>query len=145
VKPRVDWRGSVVQNPSFGLFRVGALGDSCRFLDLDRTSAARECHRVIALVVRPDLGASLRIGEVAVGNLRNRRQILNSFRDLHAAVVASDEEVLEFIDKYLLAGRGLGYIDVHLLVAARLSGAGLWTADKRLEASAELLSLSTKP
>jgi predicted nucleic acid-binding protein len=85
------------------------------------------------------------IGEVAVGNLRNRRQILNSFRDLPAAVVASDEEVLEFIDRYLLAGRGLGYIDVHLLVAARLSGAGLWTADKRLEASAELLSLSAKP
>jgi predicted nucleic acid-binding protein len=85
------------------------------------------------------------IGEVAVGHLRNRRQILNALRDLPAAVVASDEEVLEFIDRYLLAGRGLGYIDVHLLAAARLSGVGLWTADKRLQASAELLSLSAKP
>jgi predicted nucleic acid-binding protein len=45
----------------------------------------------------------------------------------------------------LLAGRGLGYIDVHLLAAARLSHASLWTADKRLQASAELLSLSAKP
>jgi predicted nucleic acid-binding protein len=85
------------------------------------------------------------IGEVAVGHLRNRRQILDTLRDLPAAVVASDEEVLEFIDRYLLAGRGLGYIDVHLLAAARLSHAGLWTADKRLGASAELLSLSAKP
>ena len=85
------------------------------------------------------------IGEIAVGNLRNRRQVLDTLRDLPAAVVASDEEVLEFIDRYLLAGRGLGYIDVHLLAAARLSDAGLWTADKRLQASAELLSLSAKP
>jgi predicted nucleic acid-binding protein len=85
------------------------------------------------------------IGEIAVGHLRNRRQILNTLLDLPAAVVASDKEVLEFIERYLLAGRGLGYIDVHLLTAARLSNAGLWTADKRLQASAELLSLSAKP
>ena len=85
------------------------------------------------------------IGELAVGNLRNRSQILNTLRDLPAAVVASDEEVLRFIDRYLLAGRGLGYIDVHLLAAARLSHAGLWTTDKRLQASAELLSLSVEP
>ena len=85
------------------------------------------------------------IGEIAVGHLRNRQQILDTLRDLPAATVASDEEVLEFIDRYLLAGRGLGYIDVHLLAAARLSRVGLWTADKRLQASAELLSLSTKP
>ena len=45
----------------------------------------------------------------------------------------------------LLAGRGLGYIDVHLLAAARLSNAGLWTTDKRLQACAELLSLSARP
>jgi predicted nucleic acid-binding protein len=85
------------------------------------------------------------VGEVAVGHLRNRSQILGTLRDLPAAVVASDEGVLEFIDKCLLAGRGLDYIDVHLLAAARLSHAGLWTADKRLQASAEILSLSAKP
>jgi predicted nucleic acid-binding protein len=85
------------------------------------------------------------IGEVAVGHLRNRRQVLNTLRDLPAAVVASDEEVLEFMDRFLLAGRGLGYIDVHLLAAARLSHAGLWTADKRLQTCAELLSFSAKP
>jgi predicted nucleic acid-binding protein len=85
------------------------------------------------------------IGEVALGHLRNRRQILGTLRDLPAAVVASNEEVLEFVERYLLAGRGLGYVDVHLLASARLSHAGLWTTDKRLEASAELLSLSAKP
>jgi predicted nucleic acid-binding protein len=85
------------------------------------------------------------IGEIAVVHLRNRRQILGTLRDLPAAVVASNEEVLEFVERYLLAGRGLGYVDVHLLASARLSHAGLWTTDKRLEASAELLSLSAKP
>jgi hypothetical protein len=84
------------------------------------------------------------IGEIAVGHLRNRRQILQALSDLPAAVAASDREVLEFVDRYLLAGRGLGYIDVHLLAATRLSRASLWTADKRLQASAELLSLSAE-
>ena len=85
------------------------------------------------------------IGEVAVGNLKNRSQILQSFRDLPAAVVVSDSDVLDFIERFLLAGRGLSYIDVHLLAAARLSGAPIWTADRRLQTSAELLSLSAKP
>jgi len=85
------------------------------------------------------------IGEVALGHLRNRRQILDALLDLPAALVASDQEVLQFIDRFLLTGRGLGYIDVHLLAAARLSHAGLWTADKRLQAAAELLSLAAKP
>ena len=85
------------------------------------------------------------IGEVAVGHLRDRSEVLGTLRALPAAVVASDEIVLEFIDRYLLAGRGLGYIDVHLLAAARLNHAVLWTADKRLQASAEILSLSVQP
>jgi predicted nucleic acid-binding protein len=99
----------------------------------------------LLLTTRQILAHPFVIGEVAVGNLRNRRRILQTLRDLPAAVVASDEEVLEFIERYLLAGRGLGYIDVHLLAAARLSHAGLWTYDKRLKASAELLSLSAQP
>jgi predicted nucleic acid-binding protein len=85
------------------------------------------------------------IGEVAVGNLKNRSLILNGLRDLPAALVASDDEALDFIVRFLLAGRGLSYIDFHLLAAARLSEAALWTADRRLQVSAELLSLSTKP
>lgn len=85
------------------------------------------------------------IGEVAVGHLRDRSQVLGTLRDLPAAVVAPDEEVLELIDQHSLAGRGLGYIDIHLLAAARLSHAALWTVDKRLQASAELLSLLAKP
>ena len=82
------------------------------------------------------------IGEIAVGTLRNRVIILQSLRDLPSAAVASDDEVLDFIDRFLLAGRGLSYIDVHLLAAARLNDATLWTADRRLQMSAELLSLS---
>jgi hypothetical protein len=84
-------------------------------------------------------------GEIALRHLANRRQILDALLELPAAVVASDREVLQFIDRYLLTGRGLGYIDVHLLAAARLSHASLWTADKRLQAAAEILSLAARP
>jgi len=56
--------------------------------------------------------------------------------------VASDDEVLFFIERQLLAGKGIGYLDVHLLAAAMLGSARLWTLDKRQHAVAEGLGLS---
>ena len=56
--------------------------------------------------------------------------------------VATAEEVLFFIDSYALMGRGIGYVDVHLLAAARLAGAQFWTRDKRLRAAAADLRLA---
>ena len=53
--------------------------------------------------------------------------------------IALHDEVLEFIDAQRVMGRGLGWIDVHLLVSARLARAGLWTLDRRLEAVARSL------
>ena len=46
--------------------------------------------------------------------------------------MASDSEVLMMIEQQQLMGRGIGYIDAHLLAAARLSGCPLWTHDRRL-------------
>jgi predicted nucleic acid-binding protein len=85
------------------------------------------------------------IGELALGNLRQRAPILNTLSDLPRAVVATDDEVLDFIDRQALAGRGIGCIDAHLLAASRLSGdATLWTLDKRLDAVARELDLAAK-
>ena len=72
------------------------------------------------------------IGELACGNLKNRSEILSLFRALPMAVQAGHEEVMEFIERHRLMGKGLGYIDVHLLASAVLSDASLWTFDRRL-------------
>ena len=83
------------------------------------------------------------IGELAVGNLRQREAVLTALSDLPAASIATDAEVLRFIDHHALFGRGIGYVDVHLLVAVRLSaGAALWTNDKRLHGIAVQLGLA---
>jgi predicted nucleic acid-binding protein len=83
------------------------------------------------------------IGEVALGHLRRRRHILESLYELPKAGVATDTEVLYLIDQANLAGRGIGYIDAHLLAAARLSGnAALWTRDRTLRDAAEQLGVA---
>jgi len=80
------------------------------------------------------------IGEIACGNLRNRAQTLTLLKDLPKGPVADEDEVLFFIDQHALMGRGIGYVDAHLLAAASLGGpVQLWTRDRRLrEASASL-------
>lgn len=73
------------------------------------------------------------IGELACGNLRNRAEILSLLQSLPVVIVAEHEEVMRFIDNYSLMGRGLGYIDVHLLASAILTKTPLWTLDKKLQ------------
>jgi predicted nucleic acid-binding protein len=55
--------------------------------------------------------------------------------------VAGHEEALGFIERHRLAGRGVGYVDIHLLASSALAGAKLWTRDKRLAAVAVALRL----
>jgi predicted nucleic acid-binding protein len=83
------------------------------------------------------------IGELAMGNLRQRALVLNAVSNLPQASIASNLEVLQFIEQHHLFGRGIGYIDVHLLAAVRLTaGSALWTNDKRLHGVAERLGLA---
>lgn len=83
------------------------------------------------------------VGEMACGNLVNRVEVLQLLGDLPAATVASDSEVLFFIDRHRLMGRGIGYIDAHLLAAVSLTAhARLWTRDRRLAAVAGELGLA---
>ena len=82
------------------------------------------------------------IGELALGNLQNRAAILGALQDLPQAPVATEGEVLSFIEQNALYGIGIGYIDAHLLAAVLLSpGATLWTRDKRLLAAGTGLGL----
>ena len=57
------------------------------------------------------------IGEVACGNLRNRDEVLDLLGALPAIPAATDEEVLFFIEQRQVMGRGIGYVDAHLLAA----------------------------
>jgi predicted nucleic acid-binding protein len=83
------------------------------------------------------------LGELALGKLRQRDLILGALRDLPQASVATDAEVLHFIDRHALHGLGIGYVDAHLLAAVQLTtGATVWTRDKRLLAVAVRLGLA---
>ena len=83
------------------------------------------------------------VGELACGSLRDRASILGLLQDLPAAVVASTDEVLGFIDRHSLHGKGIGYVDVHLLAAVALTeGSRLWTRDARLRQVAAMLGCS---
>jgi predicted nucleic acid-binding protein len=76
------------------------------------------------------------IGELACGNLRNRTTILSLLQDLPTCIRARDKEVIPFIEEHRLMGKGLGYIDIHVLMSSRLTGLPLWTLDKRLDEAA---------
>ena len=81
------------------------------------------------------------VGELACGNLKSRSVVLALLADLPSASVASEAEVLGFIQAQSLFGLGIGYVDVHLCASAKLNGVQLWTRDKRLQAVAEQLGL----
>ena len=82
-------------------------------------------------------------GELACRYLKNRGEVLRLLGELPAAPLATDAEVLNFIERRALMGRGLGYIDVHLLASVALAGsARLWTRDKRLATVATALNLA---
>lgn len=86
------------------------------------------------------------IGELALGQIRQREIVLAALAALPRAVVATDAEALRFIERHALFGRGVGYVDAHLLAATRLTGsAKLWTSDKRLHGVADELGLAATP
>jgi predicted nucleic acid-binding protein len=87
------------------------------------------------------LGHPFVLGELALGNLRRRSEILDLLSALPQAPRAENEEVLQFVEQRSLAGSGLGWVDVHLLCASALGGSRLWTLDRRLAAAASRLGL----
>ena len=89
------------------------------------------------------LGHPFVTGELALGNLRNREEVLDALQGLPQANVATDNEVLHFINRNAVSGLGIGYVDAHLMASVRLTpGSTLWTRDKRLKAAAGRLGLA---
>lgn len=84
-------------------------------------------------------------GELACGNLPRRKEVLALMSRLPMAPVASDAEALGFIEANRLMGRGIGYIDVHLLAATLLEDTRLWTDDARLAAAARRFFVAYEP
>lgn len=84
------------------------------------------------------------IGELALGRLKQRHDVLTALDDLPRSEVATDTEVLQLVEREALFGRGVGYVDAHLLAAVRLTaGARLWTRDRRLHAIAVALGVDS--
>ena len=83
------------------------------------------------------------IGELALGSLPDRHDFLALLRDLPRAMEASNDEVQLLIEAEYLFGRGIGYVDAHLLASARLTaGSRLWARDRRLHENAMRLGIA---
>lgn len=82
------------------------------------------------------------IGELACGFIKNRMEILSLLQALPSVIQAEHDEVMRFIDRYRLMGKGLGFIDVHLMASAMLSDTPLWTLDKMLKAESSRLGIA---
>lgn len=89
------------------------------------------CHQVI-------------IGELACGNIKNRIEILSLLQSLPMIPAVEFDEFLFFINKNKLMGIGIGFVDIHLLASAKLSGTYLWTSDKKLKSAAISLNIAYK-
>jgi hypothetical protein len=84
------------------------------------------------------------VGELACGNIKNRHEILTLLQALPSTTTADITEFLFFVEQNQLSGTGIGFVDVHLLASAKLSGIPLWTADKKLRDAALHLKVSYK-
>ena len=97
-----------------------------------------------ALEVEAVLAHPFVIGELACGEMKERREVLSLLATLPSSVVATDDEVLLFIENHRLMGKGIGYVDAHLLASITLTdGAQLWTRDKRLGVLAAQLQIGS--
>jgi hypothetical protein len=67
---------------------------------------------------------------------------LSLLQALPRVVEAEHDEAMRFIDRHRLIGKGLGFIDVHLMVSALLSDTPLWTLDKALKAESSRLGIA---
>jgi predicted nucleic acid-binding protein len=83
------------------------------------------------------------LGEIAFGSLTQRDNVLALLGQLPHAPLATPDEVLAYIESHSLMGKGVGYVDVHLLASAALFGrARIWTRDKALQSVARGLGLA---
>jgi predicted nucleic acid-binding protein len=85
------------------------------------------------------------MGEIAIGSLRRRTEVLALLADLPGVALATHDDALAVVVERDLAGRGIGWVDVHLLASALLNRMPLWTLDRRLENAAHSLGVAWSP
>ena len=86
------------------------------------------------------------IGEIALGTLKNRTEILDLLAELPLARVVRHEDALALVGRRALFGRGIGWVDVHLFASALVERLPLWTLDRRLAVIArEAQAFTTGP
>jgi predicted nucleic acid-binding protein len=81
-------------------------------------------------------------GELLIGDRGGRHELLAAYGRIHRAPAVPHVEVIEFVRHRRLNGRGIGWVDVHLLACALVSRFRLWTADSRLEVMASELGIT---
>jgi predicted nucleic acid-binding protein len=116
-----------------------ALADTLVWIEHFRRGDARLANRLSEGLVLMHPFVS---GELACGNLKDRSTLLSDLHAVPPAKAASNAEVLQLIEDRRLWGRGLGWIDAHLLASARLSNCQFWTLDARLARAAVEMGLS---
>jgi len=79
------------------------------------------------------------VGELRLGNISKRKKFLELIESLPECLQASNEEVIQLIESNKLYGKGIGYIDAHILASSMISRSPLWTLDKRLDAISKKL------
>jgi len=82
------------------------------------------------------------IGEISLGSLRQRETVLSLLSELPVASVVPHDDVMALVERRGLAGKGIGWVDAHLIASALASGVSLWTLDRRLAAVSQALRLS---
>jgi predicted nucleic acid-binding protein len=92
------------------------------------------------------LGHPWVVGELALGCLAQRHEVIGLLGGLPQAAVATDEEVMTLVNRHQLYGLGIGYVDAQLLAATQLTAeATLWTADRRLVGAASRVGCAIDP
>ncbi|MCK4842255.1 MAG: type II toxin-antitoxin system VapC family toxin [Methylococcales bacterium] len=85
-------------------------------------------------------------GELACGCLHNRDQILNLLNNLPRISEATHDEALYCLERHKLMGKGIGFVDLHLLASTFLAkNTLLWTRDRRLHKLSQALNLCWEP
>ena len=82
------------------------------------------------------------LGELSCGYIRNRKEVLSLLRALRSIDSVLDEEVFTLIEERKLFGKGLGFIDIHLLASALIHHVPIWTRDRSLKLVADHLDIS---
>lgn len=107
---------------------------------------AADSQLVQLLQQRAVLSHPFVVGELAMGNVQDRAMVLRFLGNLPMLRAAANDEVMAFVERMKLFGRGIGLVDAHLLAALRLAPGNLiWTRDRRLAEAAATLGLAFRP